>query len=143
FEIDTPAGRSGLIRRAGHVQQRDQPAVAALPDFDVLLWVLFALNRREEDLLGYVIALPDARAITVRQTREKRLGEARDQVMLKRGPESLLLQIRVHSGEGAWHVGLLPFLPEISAVRAGGSGPSQISSQKIDSNGWRGREPEI
>ena len=78
-------------------------AVAAQTDFDVILVMLLARDRSEDRLLGDVPALMNARPVAIRQTRQQNLVQTHDELVVERGPENLVFEIRVHPGKWARH----------------------------------------
>ena len=102
-EVRLAAGVRKLVRGADDFEQRDEPAVGALPDLDQRLGVLLAEDRREQRLLADVVPLRDARAVAVHQAWQEQLVQGMDEVMLKDRPQLVVFQIRIHSRERARH----------------------------------------
>src|SRR5262249_14237925 len=103
-----PAPRPGLVDRAGGIPQGGGPAVRPPGASDELLLPLLANHRGEQRLLGEIRPLVDAGPVPVHQSGQKDLVQARDKLVLEGGPELLVFQVGVHSGEGGRHGARLP-----------------------------------
>src|SRR5262249_35911745 len=81
----------------------DDPAVGALANLDIVLVMLLAHHRREQGLLGDVVALIDAGAITIDQAGQQDLIQTGDELMMEHRPQHVVFEVRVHTGKGARH----------------------------------------
>src|SRR6185436_856294 len=82
--------------------------VTPLTNLDVFFMVLLADDRGEQGLFGDVVALADPRAVAVHQPRQQNLIQARDELVLKHGPQLLFLEVGIHSWKRTWHACGLP-----------------------------------
>src|SRR5262249_9033827 len=119
LQVRGPALRQGFIDRRSDVQERDQPAVRALPHLDVRFVALLADDRGEERLFGDVCALLNSGSITIDQAGQENLVQAGDELVLEGWPQGFVFQVRVHSGEGGRHGARLPRGPARRAGRGG------------------------
>ena len=97
-QVRGSAAGGGAVADAHDIEQRDEPTVDPATDLDVLLGVFLTRDGREQHDFRCVLANRDARTVAIHQTGQQHLVRGGDELLVERGPEGRLFEIRIHSG---------------------------------------------